>query len=507
MGEDTRDDWGQSLFPSSYTGYGVTNMSLGGMKNKRWEQMTPEEQQAYSQQMSGADPTAEFGAQDIQRSANSLYDQELRDRIEAAGGTLGRSSGSLLHAADRLANKIPGVKSVNNLTARVQAHTPYADVLHLGPGAMQPLGNLESLDQSAKRLTPAAATAALAMAGGYVAGGAMGAGAAAEGSGLTVGQTATPGGMSTTSALQAGNYALPTSTTGAGAMSTTAALQGGSYALPTAGAVGAAGVGAELFPSGEVSPVDYASGGDSGAGLEEGGWGGGEDALSSGLTEGGTLASEEGFVPGSFDLGEGAGLGGGGSSNVFGDAFSWLGKNQGATALGISALERLYAGNKQRQQAQDLQARLQAAFDRSDPFADSRKRAGAEYNQMLADPSAYMSSPLARMQIDELNRATRAKQAQLGQTWSVDPQGNIRGSGTGAVDFASQLQYNLARQYETALGNRAQQAGMNLSPSAAMMQSMGQVPGLQADAQRQIAGGIGMGTSAAMKLFPMLQGA
>ena len=118
-----------------------------------------------------------------------------------------------------------------------------------------------------------------------------------------------------------------------------------------------------------------------------------------------------------------------------------------------------------------------------------------------------MSSPLARMQIDELNRATRAKQAQLGQTWSVDPQGNIRGSGAGAVDFASQLQYNLARQYETALGNRAQQAGMSLFPSSAMMQSMAQVPGLQADAQRQMGLGVGMGTSAAMKLFPMLQGA
>ena len=195
------------------------------------------------------------------------------------------------------------------------------------------------------------------------------------------------------------------------------------------------------------------------------------------------------------------------ASSPFGDAFSWLSNNRTPVALGISALERLYAGNKQRQQAQDLQARLQGAFDRSDPFADSRKRAGAEYNQMLQDPSSYMSSPLARMQIDELNRATRAKQAQLGQTWSVDPQGNIRGSGTGAVDFASQLQYNLARQYETALGNRAQQAGMSMFPSSAMMQSMAQVPGLQADAQRQMGLGVGMGTSAAMKLFPMLQGA
>ena len=119
------------------------------------------------------------------------------------------------------------------------------------------------------------------------------------------------------------------------------------------------------------------------------------------------------------------------------------------------------------------EARLNAAFDRSDPFGDERKAAGDQYLEWLEDPSTYMSSPIARLQIDEMNREAQRKNAMLGQTWNVDQEGNIRGSGTGATEFAKQLQFNLAKQYEQALGNRAQQAGMSLFPSAEISRQLG----------------------------------
>jgi len=135
----------------------------------------------------------------------------------------------------------------------------------------------------------------------------------------------------------------------------------------------------------------------------------------------------------------------------------------------------------------DAEREMREAFNRSDPFAAERAAAGSQYLEWMQDPNKYMSSPIARLQIDELNRAARAKQSQLGTTWSIGADGNITGSGSGAADFAKQLQTNLASQYETALGNRAQQAGMSLFPSAAMAQNLAQIQGSEAGLRRDVA--------------------
>ena len=140
--------------------------------------------------------------------------------------------------------------------------------------------------------------------------------------------------------------------------------------------------------------------------------------------------------------------------------------------------------------ANDEEARLRAAFDRSDPFAEARKSAGDQYLEWQQDPSKYMSSPIARLQIDEMNREAQRKNAMLGQTWNVDNAGNIRGSGTGANEFAKQLQFNLTRQYEQALGNRAQQAGMSLFPNAEISRQLSQNAASQQGVQRDIYGNI-----------------
>ena len=218
-------------------------------------------------------------------------------------------------------------------------------------------------------------------------------------------------------------------------------------------------------------------------------------------TEGGAIPLQStgpGATPGGGSVGPG-----GTGFNVPGGSSSYFSDPRNIVGIG-SALYNVYSGNQSQNAADRYRAQLEEAFARSDPFAQSRGLAGAEYNQMLRDPSSYMSSPLARMQIDELNRATRTKQAQLGQTWNVDETGNIRGSGTGAVDFARQLQFNLAKQYETALGNRAQQAGMSLFPSAEMMRSMGQIPGLEQQAMAQKQRGFEVLGGSAMELFPSL---
>ena len=138
----------------------------------------------------------------------------------------------------------------------------------------------------------------------------------------------------------------------------------------------------------------------------------------------------------------------------------------------------------------DEQARLQAAFDRSDPFAEARKSAGDQYLEWQQDPSKYMNSPIARLQIDEMNREAQRKNAMLGQTWNVDNSGNIRGSGTGATEFAKQLQFNLSKQYEQALGNRAQQAGMSLFPNAAISDQLVRNQASQQGVQRDMYGNI-----------------
>ena len=138
----------------------------------------------------------------------------------------------------------------------------------------------------------------------------------------------------------------------------------------------------------------------------------------------------------------------------------------------------------------DEQARLNAAFDRSDPFAEARRSAGDQYLEWQQDPSKYMSSPIARLQIDEMNREAQRKNAMLGQTWNVDNSGNIRGSGTGANEFAKQLQFNLAKQYEQALGNRAQQAGMSLFPNQEISRQLSQNAASQQGVQRDMYGNI-----------------
>ncbi len=137
-----------------------------------------------------------------------------------------------------------------------------------------------------------------------------------------------------------------------------------------------------------------------------------------------------------------------------------------------AATAGLFGGGSARQDLGDEQARLRAAFERSDPFAEARKSAGDQYLEWQQDPSKYMNSPIARLQLDEMNREAQRKNAMLGQTWNVDNEGNIRGSGTGATEFARQLQFNMAKQYEQALGNRAQQAGMSLFPNQAFSEQL-----------------------------------
>jgi hypothetical protein len=163
----------------------------------------------------------------------------------------------------------------------------------------------------------------------------------------------------------------------------------------------------------------------------------------------------------------------------------------------------LYDSINQRQRANDMQRMLEAGFNRSDPFAPGRGVALEQYMDYANNPQSYMSSPLAQMQIDELNRAMRSKQAGLGQTFSIDPvTGNIRGSGTGAMDFATHLQTNLAKQYETVLGNRAQQAGMQLFPSAGMLESSRGLLNEQNAADQSRARSLGLLVGAGRELFP-----
>jgi hypothetical protein len=151
----------------------------------------------------------------------------------------------------------------------------------------------------------------------------------------------------------------------------------------------------------------------------------------------------------------------------------------------------IYEGMKAKGLTKEADAYLKQAFERSDPFAPARTGAMDQYMQWQKDPMSYMSSPLAQMQIDQMNRAARAKQAQLGQTWNIGADGGIQGSGIGAVDFAGQLQTNLAKQYETALNNRAVQGGMNLFPNMQALGQMGDMVDRRTQATTKTGGGIG----------------
>ena len=288
---------------------------------------------------------------------------------------------------------------------------------------------------------------------------------------------------------------------------------GGYLAAPSAGAGGAAGAagagGSSLFPA--VAPVAGAPAVGAGGAL-------GATSLGTGLA---TVAPEfAAWSAGAGGLGAAAGgsslLGigdsplaapaGGGypmpppsgaiptyagmtapASTISQTIKDWL----PAVSAGVGLFNSIGAMGDRR----DSEAALRAAFDRSDPFAAARQSAGAQYLEWQQDPSKYMSSPIARLQIDEMNREAQRKNAALGQTWNIDEMGNIRGSGTGATEFARQLQFNLARQYEQALGNRAQQAGMSLFPSAEMARSLAQVQGsgygLRTDAAKNVVGLIG----------------
>ena len=229
------------------------------------------------------------------------------------------------------------------------------------------------------------------------------------------------------------------------------------------GMEGAAGVGVG----------DVAASGALGTGAGESfGMTGMEDSWLSEAVGAPSSASTTGWTPGPEDLVGGPGdalTGPTGplSSSLSIQDFLKYGLPIAASGLGLSGA--LAGGRALRAD----EARLNAAFDRSDPFGDERKAAGDQYLEWLEDPSTYMSSPIARLQIDEMNREAQRKNAMLGQTWNVDQEGNIRGSGTGATEFAKQLQFNLAKQYEQALGNRAQQAGMSLFPSAEISRQLG----------------------------------
>ena len=275
-------------------------------------------------------------------------------------------------------------------------------------------------------------------------------------------------------------------------------------AMAGVGAAGLAGVGAA--GAGGAAAVPEAGGAFTAAG------GGGINAATS-LPAGSTLAGE-GLMGNASIMGEGAlgsGYSGAGvSAGVGGTSLPAIATGTGtalpgaATTLGAAGaplaatagtaggelaglmttanmntlikagggLYQIFQAAKAAGDVKKAQQAMQQALERSDPFGPARAGARDQYMQWQQDPMSYMSSPLAQMQIDQLNRAARAKQAQLGQTWNIGADGGIQGSGIGAVDFATQLQTNLAKQYETALQNRAEQGGMSLFPN---MQAFSQI--------------------------------
>jgi len=157
-----------------------------------------------------------------------------------------------------------------------------------------------------------------------------------------------------------------------------------------------------------------------------------------------------------------------------------------------SGLYNIFQGHQAGQDIKDQQRALTEAFNRSDPFAPGRADAMARYRSNLADPSNYFNSPLARLQIDEFNRAMSAKNAGSGRNFNIDPvTGEIRGSGGGAMDFAKGLQTNLANQYETHMNNLATQSGMQLFPNSNMITSQNNLIPMQTQARTQTGAGVG----------------
>ena len=155
--------------------------------------------------------------------------------------------------------------------------------------------------------------------------------------------------------------------------------------------------------------------------------------------------------------------------------------------------------------AKAVQESAMAQLGQSNPFDPGRQAALAKYLEYLNNPNSYFSSPMATMQLDELGRQIRAKQSQVGQTWNVDPAtGQVRGSGTGADDFAKGLQTNMAGQYQTVMGNLAQQAGMSLFPNPGFISGANQANQAANQQQRDQYGGYGMLIGAGRELFPEL---
>jgi len=267
-------------------------------------------------------------------------------------------------------------------------------------------------------------------------------------------------------------------------------------------AAGLSGAGLEAF---------VASGGTLGS-VAAGGGGIGLGAAVQGAVVGGSTGALPPGTSGAFDMGglaggvEGAGGATGfttGTGGTFGfpSLASAGGLLQNLADMG-GGIWQLYQAAQARGDVKEAQRILQEAFKQSDPFAPARSGAMQEYMTWQQDPNAYMSSPLARMQIDEMNRAVRAKQSQLGQTWNVGADGQIQGSGSGSVDFAKQLQNNLFTQYETALQNRAQQGGANLFPNMQALSQLGSLAGMENQARSQTGAGIGNIIGAGSKMFP-----
>ena len=383
-----------------------------------------------------------------------------------------------------------------------EAINPYfqRDSSWMHKNALGMLGERKFMSKNVDWIVPAA----LAVMGGAAVGGAMGMGPAAAGGGAS-GAT--------------GAAATGAATTG-GAAGFGAAPLFGEAAVAGAPVVGAGGtLGTTALGSGALATEGLGAGslwsGASGAMTAGAGAGTGLFANATNLDSLGTVANEGVTTPMADTVNDGWLYDQMGTGNASVDdivaaegGYSSLpsqGMEQAGMGLKMPSITDLakfgysiYNNQQQNDRAMQLYKQAQQGMQASDPFAPGRATALADYQKMMADPMSYMSSPLAQMQVDQMNRAQRAKQAQLGDTWSINPTtGAIQGSGTGAVDFATQMQQNLAKQYEAALKSRAEMAGMNLFPNAQMLQQMGSAAGMQNTAGNTGAGLFGYGVDLA----------
>ena len=176
-------------------------------------------------------------------------------------------------------------------------------------------------------------------------------------------------------------------------------------------------------------------------------------------------------APGSETLGElslldtpgGAAYGG---SVSFGDyvnaATEGLGIGSGASGGNMNITDILSGGNKVLKGVSAIGDVLNNVSE-IDTANKSRgdfgvARDAATYND---DPSAYLNSPLARAQLDELNRQLMARNAKLGKTFHIDPTTQrIVGSGTGFQDWTNEFQANMGKMYEAEMERRRAKAAL-----------------------------------------------